>query len=373
MIVKIQKQQKYPKSILKTIETLGPEEFGVFNREFSLFTTSCFCFSIAFVNKYYADNTIRLSISAYQKEISKHFLDLRAARIIGKKFVDGKKFREKIIKLHTHFGNKVLKLYKEIDTAKTITPSLVKNLSLNMGKFFAHNMPIQTSVDYVAKINTKSYYLLLKQRKKFERSLIGQIEQYIDKLCKKLAKNKEPLSDLLKFLTAEEMVNFIESNKLPKDLTTRRKLWVLIRWPKPILLTGKSAFNLLDRLEQRERELNEELVKKDVLIGIPTSPGIIKEPVQVIKDFKELKNLKDGHILVAPTISPKYYNFIIKKARGIIMDEGGLLSHAAILSREFKIPCIVGTKAATRKLKTGQIVELDAISGVIKIIKNPSS
>lgn len=61
--------------------------------------------------------------------------------------------------------------------------------------------------------------------------------------------------------------------------------------------------------------------------------------------------------------------FACKKAAAIITDEGGLLSHAAIISREFKKPCIIGTKIATKVLKDGQKIEVDANKGIIRIIK----
>ena len=63
-------------------------------------------------------------------------------------------------------------------------------------------------------------------------------------------------------------------------------------------------------------------------------------------------------------------NFIFtEKAGAIVTDEGGLTSHAAIVSRELKIPCIVGTKIATKILKDGDIVEVDAENGIVRKIK----
>ena len=59
---------------------------------------------------------------------------------------------------------------------------------------------------------------------------------------------------------------------------------------------------------------------------------------------------------------------IAKKAGAIVTDEGGMLSHAAIISREFKIPCIVGTHFATTVIKSGDMVEVDAINGIVRKI-----
>ena len=59
----------------------------------------------------------------------------------------------------------------------------------------------------------------------------------------------------------------------------------------------------------------------------------------------------------------------IKQAKAIITDEGGLTCHAAIISRELGIPCIIGTKIATKVLKNGDLVEVDAEKGILKILK----
>ena len=60
----------------------------------------------------------------------------------------------------------------------------------------------------------------------------------------------------------------------------------------------------------------------------------------------------------------------MEKAGAIITDEGGLLSHAAIVSRELKVPCVVGTKIATRVLKDGDKIYVDADKGIVKILNN---
>ena len=75
-----------------------------------------------------------------------------------------------------------------------------------------------------------------------------------------------------------------------------------------------------------------------------------------------------GGILVAPMTTPEYI-FAMKKSIAVITDTGGLMSHAAVVSRELGIPCIVGTKIATKVLKDGDMVEVDANRGIIKIIR----
>jgi phosphoenolpyruvate synthase/pyruvate phosphate dikinase len=77
--------------------------------------------------------------------------------------------------------------------------------------------------------------------------------------------------------------------------------------------------------------------------------------------------LRDGEILVCPMTNPDYVP-AMKRSGAIVTDEGGLLSHAAIMSREFGKPCIIGTKIATKVLHDGDLVEVDAEKGVVRIL-----
>lgn len=91
----------------------------------------------------------------------------------------------------------------------------------------------------------------------------------------------------------------------------------------------------------------------------------------VVTTYEEIGKVKSGDVLVSPMTDP-YYVSAMTKAGAIITDEGGILSHAAIISRELGIPCVIGTKHATKILKDGDLVEVDANEGVVKIIKSAS-
>lgn len=101
-----------------------------------------------------------------------------------------------------------------------------------------------------------------------------------------------------------------------------------------------------------------------ILKGIPASPGIGTGEVKILKTPKEIDRIRKGDVLVAPMTSPDYVP-AMKKARAIITDEGGMTSHAAIVSREMGVPCVVGTKKATKELKDGQIVTVNGKTGEI--------
>jgi len=101
-----------------------------------------------------------------------------------------------------------------------------------------------------------------------------------------------------------------------------------------------------------------------VLTGSPASPGIGTGPVKILKSPKEIGKIQKGDVMVAPMTSPDYVP-AMKKSAAIVTDEGGQTSHAAIVSRELGIPCVVGTLQATKKLKDGQIVTVNGEEGKI--------
>jgi pyruvate,water dikinase len=103
---------------------------------------------------------------------------------------------------------------------------------------------------------------------------------------------------------------------------------------------------------------------KVVLKGLAASPGIGCGPVKIVTSPEEINKVKEGDVLVAKMTSPDYVP-AMKKAVAIITDEGGMTSHAAIVSRELGVPCVVGTGKATEILKEGDIVTVDGERGII--------
>ncbi len=113
-------------------------------------------------------------------------------------------------------------------------------------------------------------------------------------------------------------------------------------------------------------KLEEEAIitAKPILKGLPASPGIASGRARVIIDVKDVGEFQTGEILVTHMTSPDW-GPAIRKAKAIITDSGGITCHAAIVSRELGIPCIVGTKNATSVIKTGQIITVDATHGIV--------
>lgn len=102
--------------------------------------------------------------------------------------------------------------------------------------------------------------------------------------------------------------------------------------------------------------------------GTIAYPGIVRGRARVILSSREIGKILPGEILVCNLTNPDY-NPVFKKVSAVITDEGGVLCHSAIMAREFKIPCVIGTKIATKVLQDGDIVEVDAEKGEVRKIK----
>lgn len=173
---------------------------------------------------------------------------------------------------------------------------------------------------------------------------------------KRLQLSKEQVESL--FYNEIKNGNF-NSSKI-KD---RIKKFVLLSTSHKIkLYTGNAVNRFIEKYEQYK--------KINLVRGITGNKGIKKARAFVIKneylDFSRLqKGMKKGMILIIQNAWPelsKYYKF----ASALVTNEGGITSHGVVVAREFNIPCIVGTKIATKIFKTGDLVEVNATKGTVK-------
>jgi pyruvate,water dikinase len=113
-------------------------------------------------------------------------------------------------------------------------------------------------------------------------------------------------------------------------------------------------------MQMEEDDDNEVILK-----GLGASPGIASGPVRIVDKLDELDKVGEGDIIVTEMTTPDMVP-AMKRAAGIITDEGGMTSHAAIVSRELGVPAVVGTSSATRELDDGRVVTLDGDKGTIR-------
>ena len=118
-------------------------------------------------------------------------------------------------------------------------------------------------------------------------------------------------------------------------------------------------------IKEKSEEIKVEEIKKPIFIkGTPASPGIASGQVKKIFSAKEIDKVEKGDVLVTSMTTPDFVP-AMKRVAAIITDKGGQTSHAAIVSRELGIPCVVGTEEATKILKNEQIVTVNGSKGEI--------
>lgn len=105
--------------------------------------------------------------------------------------------------------------------------------------------------------------------------------------------------------------------------------------------------------------------EEDIITGHAASPGTVEGPARVIDGSEDLDRLQDGDILVAE-ITNSTFNFVLPMVEGIVTDTGGMLSHPAIVSREFGIPGVVGCEDATDRIQDGDRIIVDGEEGTVR-------
>lgn len=160
-------------------------------------------------------------------------------------------------------------------------------------------------------------------------------------------------------MTADEMVESLKSGKAAVSgavLEQRQKAYCLI------LFDGKIGF--YKPSAGQAQDLGGQVSE---LTGVAASTGVVTGRVRLINDLKDAKQLKRGEVIVTAMTRPEM-GAALDRAVGFVTDEGGLLCHAAIISREMKKPCVIATGNATKILKDGQNIEVDGSKGIVKVL-----
>ncbi len=169
-------------------------------------------------------------------------------------------------------------------------------------------------------------------------------------------------------LTSAEIIQALEGNLNPKtaqEVNQRIKdFGFAYENGQTKVLVGQELAEFVTVFEKEKKDLRN--ITK--LQGQSASPGKVEGIVSILKSTEDVGKFVRGHVLVAKYTSPPYVP-AMEKASAIVTNEGGMLSHAAIVSREFRKPCVVGTKIATDVLRDGDLISVDADLGVVKILK----
>lgn len=170
-------------------------------------------------------------------------------------------------------------------------------------------------------------------------------------------------------MTSQEILQFLKHKR--KTSAAQRKKF-RDRYEDSAVLFEKGHVRLLEgaalkRYRRQEMKYQKEERKVDVteFKGQPASPGKAEGRVSLVLSVTAVGKVRKGDILVTPATTPMHVP-AMERASAVVTDEGGLLSHAAIVSRELGIPCVVDTKIGTQVLKDGDTIVVDADTGVVR-------
>lgn len=290
--------------------------------------------------KYVLENLNKFNPKFYQ-EIKKHY---RKYSWLGMRFLSGEPYET---------GDFILRI-KDLIEAKKIreVKSSLKNI-----KRLKFDGEIKELTNFLQELSYLRTWRLDNMNK-----ANFYIRPFLEVISKKLKINYQDLImltwDEIKEILLEKKNNF--KNKIKK----RKKAFGVVfdKNSKMYIITGKELDNFENFFESKIRTQEKEIK------GMPAYPGKIEGSIVIINSPKEFGKFKKGKILVTQMTTPDFVP-ILEKARAIITDIGGVTCHAAIISRELGKPCIIGTKIATKVLRDGDFVEVDANKGVVKIIK----
>lgn len=197
------------------------------------------------------------------------------------------------------------------------------------------------------------------------KALVTKVHYYTNQLLTQMAKRTNATIIDFWWLTTNEIKQSFKQKTVDKKLINKRKkLWVLITFKdKEIVLEDKEAEKVYQEV------IDDEGVSTGEIQGACASRGKARGKVRKLLTPAESNKMQKGEILVTMMTTPDFM-FAMSRAAAIVTDEGGITSHAAIVSRELGIPCIVGTGNATKVLKNGEFVEVDADKGTVKKLEN---
>ena len=171
----------------------------------------------------------------------------------------------------------------------------------------------------------------------------------------------------LRYLSFNEVDNVLMGQINEKELKERFEKGVIFS------LTGKKYKMLVGDEAASLKSEYDDIIKKgndsSIISGHVASQGYARGIARIILDAKNFSRFKEGEILVTGMTRPEFLP-VMKKSLAIVTNEGGITCHAAIVSRELGKPCIIGTQNATEMIKDGDLIEVRANHGTVRILQS---
>lgn len=199
--------------------------------------------------------------------------------------------------------------------------------------------------------------------KAFRRELQSHAYYHVEFLLREIGRRLGLSLGQTRMMLPNEIRSALLKGTIKTDEINRRLQLVVYaaRPTKTICLSAQAARDYLNKNIEPEKKVK----KANEIKGAVAYPGQVRGTVRIINSPDQISKMKDGDILVSHATNPNLMP-AIRKAAAIVTDEGGLTCHAAIVAREFKIPCVIGTQIGSQIFSDGDTVEVDATKGIVK-------
>jgi pyruvate,water dikinase len=244
---------------------------------------------------------------------------------------------------------------KTIEKAKEAAENMVKEIQDKHGKIkakIARRLILVLRNSFPIREHHK--FMMMRLFMIFKNVLLEEAKILVGKDCLKEE------NDIF-YVSFEELYKAIENSESLKTLVEARKeeYEYYKKLSAPRVMTSEG--------EEIKAGYKRGNMPEGALLGIPVSSGVIEGIAKVITDPSKTA-LNKGEILVAPFTDPGWTPLFIN-ASGLVMEVGGLLTHGTVVAREYGIPAVVGISEATKKIKTGQKIRVDANNGYVMVIE----
>src|SRR5204863_4506833 len=187
----------------------------------------------------------------------------------------------------------------------------------------------------------------------YKRALLGEAERLVQS---HVLREKEDIF----WLTFQELHDVVRTNRVDDELIRGRKdafrSYQALTPPRVLTSDGEAITGAYRRDD----------VPTGALIGLPVSAGTIEGRARVIRDMAEA-DLEEGDILVTSFTDPSWSPLFVGIA-GLVTEVGGLMTHGAVIAREYGLPAVVGVEQATRLIRDGQRIRVDGTDGYVEIL-----
>ena len=263
-----------------------------------------------------------------------------------------------------HFLRELKSLLKKDKEELTKRYNELKNFTENLKKEqeeIIQKYSIDKSHLDLFKVVQHSYFLI-----DYKKDLFTRLHWYCEPIFAEIAKRWDFDVNYVRYALPEEVETFL----LGKEVDQQK---IISRYENHAFIAKEDGtFEFLENPIEVIDEFIADYHKKEDDVtevkGKIAQPGKVSGRARIILNAKECDTIRHGDVLITTMTSPDFM-VAVKRAAAIVTDEGGITCHAAIISRELKIPCVIATKKATKAFTNGELIEVDANNGVVRKIK----